>query len=162
MIKSSVLLLYSFLILLMGCQSSTQSTLNKKTIGDICYEVNSISKELLQQNDSNEIADLYYFKLTIYEVKNNNKIQELFNQINYNKLLFYANTRIKNDITLTIGELIKTPLQIHFENNNRVSNKLVFMIAFEKEITTNNSEVLLSFNDNIFNNGILNFRFNAI
>jgi hypothetical protein len=154
--------IYILLIALsfIGCKSKNSLELSKKVIDNICYEVNILPKEFLEKNDTIKMADLLYIKFTVYEEKNNMRIQEVFKQANYNSLLYYINTKISDDFKIVQDSKEISPVQVHFENNNRIANKLVFLIAFEKPII--NKDILLTFNDNIFNNGIIKLKLNSI
>ena len=155
-------LLHVLILLLftVGCKQGSIVELNKKVVDNICYEVSLLPKEFLEQNDTVSIADLIYLKLTVYEEKNTMRIQELFKQANYNKLLYYVNSRITNDFSLIQSEKAYNPIQVYFENNNRIGNKLVFLLAFEKKDLNMSDDIVLRFNDNIFNNGFIQLAFN--
>lgn len=120
----------------------------------IVYEACQIQKEELEKNDTLEIEDFTYYKFTIYENDNKNlRIQNIFKQQNYNNLLFYINSNISEDFKLVSENIEYSPKLVYFENNNRISNKLVFMIAFENLKVKNENTII--YNDNIFNNGTI-------
>ncbi len=152
-----------FILLLSICSlscSKDSDVLNKqKTINNITYRLNYLPDYAFKSLslDSVELADLLYYKFTISEEKNQNQIQNLFTQSNYNKLLSYINSNIQNDFIKQGSVNEFHPVQVFFESNNRISNKLVFLVAFEKETKT--EETTIVFNDNIFNNGILKFNY---
>lgn len=108
----------------------------------------------MEKNDTIKIEDFTYFKFTIYENDNKNlRVQNVFKQQNYNNLLFYINSKISEDFKLISENKEYKPKLVYFENNNRISNKLVFMLAFEN--LKLNSENTIIYNDNIFNNGTI-------
>jgi hypothetical protein len=139
-----------------GCGSGSNGSMTlTKTMEDIHYQIDYLpdySKDNLIQ-----MADLDYYRFTISEEKGIGKIRELFKPSGYNKLLFYINKNIENDFKGVYGESELSPVQVYFESNNKLANKIVFLLAFEKNQKAD--ETTIVFNDNIFNNGILNFKY---
>lgn len=106
-----------------------------------------------------EQADLLYYRFIISENdKAAKQITELYQQSNYNKLLYYINKNIQSDFKAIINEKETDPVQVYFESNNRITQKLVFLLAFEKPVE-NSGNLTVEFNDNIFNNGKIKFNY---
>lgn len=142
-----------------SCSRKDDFLCKSKTINNIRYQINYLpdyaAKSLSM--DSVELADLLYYKFTISDESGSNQIRNLFDPSNYNKLLFYINGSIQNDFQVENDIRVFQPVQVFFESNNRLANKLVFLLAFEKEKKTDYTTIV--FNDNILNNGILKFNY---
>lgn len=152
-----IFILVSFFFFI-SCKKNNDSLLQVKKIGDISYELMVIPKEEMV-HDEIKPADLMYFKLSICDQSENSKnISSLFLQSNYNKLLFYINQQINSDFEMENSDGNNYPIQVFFENNNRIAKKLVFLIAFEKYKKEQNN-FTITFNDKIFNNGKVKFLF---
>lgn len=129
-------------------------------MNQVKYDLYYIPKEAFNNpKDSLKTADLVYCKLVLSEEKNTGKIDELFQQKNYNKLLYYINTAMAGDITGYYDGMRNQPVQIFFESNNRIAKKLVFLIAF-KPFNNTVKTFSLAFDDKIFNNGPIKFHYN--
>ena len=109
-------------------------------------------------NDSIKVADLAYYKLTICEEKSSGKLAGLFNRSTYDQFLFYVNKNLEKDFISLYDQKEIRPVQVYFETNNQMTNKLVFMLAFEK-IPNETEDVVVEFNDNIFKNGLVKFNY---
>lgn len=156
------LFFYFVLIFLFSCKSDETGLLQTKTINNISYTLSYTTKEESKNKSTNSLepADLFYYKLTISEEeKKSHKITDLYLQSNYNKLLYYINKNIQNDFKTIIKEKECVPVLVYFESNNRMTKKLVFMLAFEKPIEKE-GDLIVEYNDNIFNNGKIKFKYN--
>lgn len=159
MVRIKLVIFFISIITVVSCKQNRNELEQVKKINNICYTLRYISKEE-NKNGVIEPADLFYYKLTISEEeKTTHKISELYLQTNYNRLLYYINSNIKNDFKIIKNEKENYPVQVYFESNNRISNKLIFMIAFEKPIE-HEGDFIVEFNDNIFNNGKIKFKYN--
>jgi hypothetical protein len=151
--KKLVILLILFCFV--SCGTRDAALMRTKTMNGIKYELHYVPKESFQDP---AIADLAYYKLVISEETHNGKINELFKQQNYNKLLYYINSSLNKDLAGYYDNQQSKLVQVYFESNNRMSKSLVFMLAFEK---SKNSDKTFSFafNDNIFNNGPIKLQY---
>jgi hypothetical protein len=147
--------------LIVACSGNGKdgSHVKTRTINNIKYVLEYMPAEAFKNDaDSIKIADLAYYKLTISEEKNSGKIEELFSQSNYNKLLYYVNKGLQNDFKSVYGDTEISPVQVHFENNMRLTQKMTFLVAFEK-FEKNTDNILVEYNDNVFNNGPIKFSY---
>lgn len=147
---------------ILSCTTNKSEFEQAKTINHISYTLcyNSKNDNKSSDKDSLEPADLLYYKLTISdEEKESNKISELYLQSNYNKLLYYINKNIEFDFKTILNGKEYNPVLVYFESNNRMTKKLVFMLAFEKPKEID-GDLIVEFNDNIFNNGKIKFKYN--
>lgn len=149
------------LVFVAGCGNRSAKLSDTKTIDNITYRIDYLPDYAKNgmETDSVELADLDYYRFTISEEKVSGKIRNLFQQSNYNKFLYYVNKNIENDFKSKKGAMELSPVQVFFESNNRLANKIIFLLAFEKG--KRNEETVIMFNDNIFNNGLINFKYNA-
>ncbi|MDO9000246.1 MAG: hypothetical protein Q7W45_10815 [Bacteroidota bacterium] len=144
-------LLVGFMVFVFALSSCGNKILKQQRIMDgIVYEVMPF------KNDTSSDDETSSFKFVISEKKAGTKIQDYFKPSNYNKLLFYINKNLNADFKLKINEKDVYPIMVHFEPNMRMTNKLVFLIAFEKN--NFNDNVSFEFNDNLFNNGNIKFK----
>lgn len=132
-----------------------------KIINDVKYELHRVPKSVFETSDKDSIyaADLAYYKLIISGSTGNSKIDEMYKQSNYNKLLYYVNSGMAEDLISYYDNKESKPVQVYFETNNRMSKKMVFLLAYEKQKESDKT-FLFSFNDKIFNNGPVKFQFN--
>lgn len=162
----NILAINSLIILLslglLSCHDSSNKDFSTKSkvIADLKYELTYMPKKGMevQDKDSIKIADLAYYKLTITDESKQGKIADFYRPSNYNKLLFYINKNIQGDFTSQYDEKEISPIQVYFENSNKINQKLVFLLAFEK-FSPQCENVLIQFNDNIFNNGLIKFNY---
>lgn len=157
---NKILVLASFIFLL-SCNKENDNSLTKeKEIEGIAYKVDYLPnyKDQAYSIDSIKLADLDYYKFTIQELKGSERVRKLFSPKNYNNLLYYVNKNIESDFKIIYNEKEITPVQVYFESNNRLADKITFLVAFEKN-TTSCEEIGIVFNDNIFNNGLIKFNY---
>lgn len=145
--------------LLFSCKGGVNDLTKTKTVNDVVYNLSFCPREMMTSDTSIEAADLFYYRFVISETdKQAKRISELYLQSNYNKLLFYINQNIQGDFKTFINNKEQNPVQVYFESNNRITQKLVFLLAFEKPIEQD-GDLTVEFNDNIFNNGKIKFKY---
>ena len=146
-------------ILFYGCGKS-DSLKKEKVIDNIKYQVEYFDMHTLKSNVQDSLykmEDLHYYRISISEDKKEGRMKDLFKAGNYNKLLSYVNERINKDFKQFAGTDETFPVMVHFEPNYKITNTLVFMVAFEKVKGIN--DLTMEFNDNIFNNGTVKFNY---
>ena len=155
------LLVLTGFIVFAACSDKKERLTETKVIDNICYRIDFLPDYAKRsiQHDSVELADLDYYRFSISEEKINGKIADLFKPSNYNKLLYYLNRNIESDFKSIRGTDELAPVQVFFESNNRISNKIIFLLAFEKN--RKSKESIIVFNDNIFDNGFINFKYDT-
>jgi hypothetical protein len=124
---------------------------NRKTIDNIQYEVSSMET----QN-----KDLITFKLVISEPESAKRIKEYYKPANYNLLLQYCNQKVKDDLSLVNDKESYAPVMVQFEPNMKITNRLIFLVAFNK--VTSKEDVIFQYDDNLFNNGIVKFNISKV
>lgn len=160
-VLNKIFFYFGIILFFCSCKNNENSFMRTKTINNISYNLQFCPKEenKKKSDDFIELADLFYYKLTISEEnKASQKIAELYLQSNYNKLLYYVNQNIQSDFKTIVNKKELTPVQVYFESNNRITQKLVFLLAFEKPLEKD-GDLTVEFNDNIFNNGKIKFKY---
>lgn len=159
-VTGSFFLLLCFSVLFSFCKESNVDSKQVRTVNEIVYSLEFYTKAQLEKIDKEiEQADLLYYKLVISENdKASMRIAELYQQKNYNQLLYYVNQNIQGDFKIIVNGKVSNPVQVFFENNNRITKRLVFLIAFEKPVDQT-GDAVVEFDDNIFNNGKIKFKY---
>lgn len=158
--KALIKLLLSVLCaFLFSCHQGESGRHRSRTVDEINYDLVQIPASELGQKKDN-IADLMYYRLTISESGKKERIRKMLTPSNYNKLLFYVNNQISNDLETSDGHSSLLPVQVYFESQAKLSGKLVFMLAFEKFSETADN-ITVEFRDNIFNNGPVKFNYHS-
>lgn len=127
----------------------------QRVMNNIVYELYPYKADSL--NTQNQTTT---FKLVIKEKEKKGLINSLYSPSNYNKLLFYANEQLSGDIKLMTGDGSTNAKLILFEPNMRMTNSLIFLIAFDKIAAKDIEDATFEYNDNLLNNGLIKFNLN--
>lgn len=112
-------------------------------------------------NETKYYRNKLNFIFLISDQKNKgNKVKEvLFNNDMYSSFLAYANTDLKNDFKLINDNDTLYCTMVHMEAANSVAPTIRLSIGFSSIDTNRIKEYTLVFNDNLFRNGPLKFRY---
>lgn len=103
----------------------------------------------------------YYFKFKIQTVDNSSMKKIIKSKENLAKINQYLMTDIQNDFVVEIGSKRINCGLINVEKDILLQNCFSFIMSFEKNQFTEplKEDITFIYNDNIFQNGILKFRF---
>lgn len=153
-----------------------QSNYQVKTqqIGNLTYSLTHVSPEYLAIHDlglnatkkmidsvKSEYSAMEYFKLNIEASDFSEELLKynLESAAQYDERVRYCSFAIANDLSMSVGtESVKCGLN-HFERSFNAAPFLTVMLAFPK--TNTNKEVTVTFDDHLFNKGLIRFTWTA-
>ena len=157
--------------------TNAASLTKEQVLGDLTYRLTRVPADLLALREAGNQAthealaearahytDLVYFRLEIIANSHNGELlkKDLQSPQEYNRRVSYAAFGVQNDMSMKIGKDSLACAMCQFERSFDVAPIATFMLAFDadEEIANDNS-VTVVFNDQLFNNGIIRFYWNA-
>ena len=130
------------------CNVANKNNREQRVMNNIVYELMPYKSDNPKQNNCT-------FKFVISEKMYKGKIADWYKPANYNKLLFYINKQLTTDFTLKQDDNESVPAMIYFEPNLQMTNKMIFLIAFDN--VKLDDDTYFEFNDYLFINGKIKF-----
>jgi len=122
----------------------------------VITENKEITTDSIKKAEEN-YNSLEYFKLTLSAINDEKKSKFYFiqNPTEYNRFLQYVNSEFNSSVKLYSGDEKIDCVMSYCETGYRISPKLIFILGFTKPFKVENFKI--SFEDKIFENGIVNF-----
>lgn len=153
------------------------SLTREQVIGDLTYKFTRIPSEMLAVREvgvdaseaqlteaKSHYSELVYFRLEIVAANHNGELlkKDLTDVQEYNRRVTYAAFGAQKDISMELGTDVIPCALCEFERSFDVAPVATFLLAFDiDEATADLNPVTLIFNDQLFNNGIIRFAWNA-
>jgi hypothetical protein len=152
MLRNIKIVFASFSLIFFGYSCHVNKNVKEQRV------MNNIVYELSPYKGDSSKTKTCAFRFVLHEKENKGKLAEWYKPVNYNKLLFYVNRQLTADLKIKQSEKEFSPVMIYFEPNVQMTNKLVFLIAFDNVELNDNST--FEFDDNLFSNGTIKFSIN--
>ncbi len=159
---------------LVAWSEETNHQTKTQQIGDLTYTLTHVSSEYLAIHDLGmdatvsqidsvkaDYSAMEYFKLNIEASDFSEELLKynLESAAQYDERVRYCSFGIANDLSMSAGtESVKCGLN-HFERSFNAAPFITVMLAFPK--TNNNKEVTVTFDDHLFNKGLIRFTWTA-
>lgn len=149
--------------------SESNGLKNTRIINGIKYTIQYLPAKFMAITENEKInadsiescersySELEYVKLTVENAEGSKKnvLSFLNSPSQYNYFLQYANTKFNRSIELKVNDSVYPCVMSYMETGYKVVSKITFLVGFTKPRSEN--DYVVSFKDELFGNGIINF-----
>lgn len=163
--KGAVLIL-AFMMLFVSCNMNSRREVVTQTVNGTVFEVkkwnnNKLANDSALEANGKHNTGMVYLVMNIYPVAGNKSILQdgIASQGEYYKRLDYFNYKMKQDLSLNIGEETYPAVVYSFERSYELSKYSRVLVGFDVSGSKDERDMTLSYDGTFMNTGIVKFYF---